>query len=124
MTRRIEKPWGEELLWALTDRYAAKILRVRAGCRLSLQKHRRKDESLLVLSGEMRLVEVDDAGGQSSRVLRVGDTAHIPPGRIHRFEAETDCEIVEVSTPEIDDVVRIEDDWGRVPRGDEGPDGR
>lgn len=124
MTRRIEKPWGEELLWALTDRYAAKILRVRAGCRLSLQKHREKDESLLVLSGSMRLIEVDDAGVQTVRVLLPGDTAHIPPGRVHRFEAAADCEIVEVSTPEIDDVVRIEDDWGRVHGADEGPDGR
>lgn len=111
--RRVEKPWGEELIWAETERYAGKILRVRAGCRLSLQLHRWKDESLYLARGRMVLELVDERGTER-RCLEPGATARIRPGQIHRFEAIEDCEILEVSTPELDDVVRLSDDWGRA----------
>ena len=118
--RRIEKPWGHELVWAHTARYVGKSLHIIAGRRLSLQFHRVKEESLFVRSGEV-LVQLEDAAGVLQRhLLGPGATLHIPPGRQHRFEAITDCEMIEVSTPELDDVVRIDDDYGRAPAGDEG----
>lgn len=112
-TSRVEKPWGHELIWARTDRYVGKVLHVKAGHALSLQYHERKDETIHLLSGEMRfwigpsvdrLEEIDFVEGQS---------CHITPGTVHRMEAVTDCSILEVSTPDLDDVVRLEDRYGR-----------
>ena len=111
---RVEKPWGYELIWARTDRYVGKILHVRAGEALSLQYHRVKDETIRLLSGRMRLETEDEAGKRQSTVLVPGAGAHIPPGLRHRMEALEDCDILEVSTPELDDVVRLEDRYGRV----------
>ena len=112
--RRVEKPWGHEEIWAETARYAGKMLFVRAGRRLSLQHHERKEETLRVQSGELEL-ELDDEQGvlQKSR-KKDGDSWHIAPGRRHRFTAITDVELCEVSTAELDDVVRHEDDYGRA----------
>ncbi len=111
--RRVEKPWGHELIWALTERYAGKILVIEAGKRLSLQFHERKDESILVTRGRMRLYLEDEEGTLREHELGPGDHRRIPVGRRHRFEAIERVEGVEVSSPELDDVVRIEDDYGR-----------
>lgn len=111
--RRVEKPWGHELIWAHTDRYVGKKLVIRAGRRLSLQYHERKDESVYVVQGKLRLVLEDDDGEIRTCELGPGEAAHIRPGRRHRFEAVDDVELIEVSTPELDDVVRVEDDFGR-----------
>ena len=111
---RIDKPWGYELRWAITDRYLGKIIHVNAGHKLSLQYHERKDESIFVLSGELDLVLEDDGGELRTHRLRAGESARVHPGRRHRFVAPVDVELVEVSSPEIDDVVRLEDDYGRA----------
>lgn len=113
LPRRVPKPWGGELIWALTDRYCGKILVIETGRRLSLQRHERKDEWVHVLAGRLRLYLEDDAGEVVASELGPGDGAHVPTGRIHRYEAIERCELIEVSTPEIDDVVRLEDDFGR-----------
>ena len=111
---RVDKPWGYELHWAKTERYVGKILHIRAGKRLSLQFHELKDESILVLSGKLRLELEDDAGQMRVSELEAGQSSRIPTGRKHRFGAIEDCDLVEVSTPELDDVVRVQDDFGRV----------
>lgn len=111
--RRVDKPWGHELIWALTDRYCGKILVIETGRRLSLQRHVVKDESIMVMSGRLRLFLEDDAGVVREHELGPGDHRRVATGRIHRYEAIERCEIVEVSTPELDDVVRLEDDFGR-----------
>ncbi len=110
--RRIEKPWGYELVWAETDRYVGKVLHIRAGQRLSRQYHRVKDETLMVQAGEMDL-EVGPAGSAETRRMKPGDVFHVIPGTIHRMIGVTDVDVIEVSTPEIDDVVRLEDVYGR-----------
>lgn len=114
MTRRVDKPWGHEDIWAETDRYLGKILHIRKGHRLSLQFHRQKDETILVLGGVLRLTLENGSGEIEVRDMRRGEAAHIAPGRRHRFEAVEDCELAEVSSPEILDVVRLEDDYDRV----------
>ena len=111
--RRVEKPWGSELIWALTDRYCGKVITIETGKRLSLQYHEAKVESILVLTGRLRLHLDDDDGVMTTRELGAGETAHVAVGRRHRFEAIERVELVEVSTPELGDVVRIEDDFGR-----------
>jgi mannose-6-phosphate isomerase len=111
--RRVDKPWGSELIWALTDRYCGKVITIETGKRLSLQYHEQKVESILVINGRLRLHLEDDAGAMTQRELGAGDTSHIPVGRRHRFEAIERVELVEVSTPELGDVVRVEDDFGR-----------
>jgi mannose-6-phosphate isomerase-like protein (cupin superfamily) len=111
--KRVEKPWGHELLWAHTDRYVGKVLVIEAGKRLSLQRHLVKDESILVMSGRLRLTLEDGTGTIRVEDLGVGDHRRVPTGRIHRYEAIERTELVEVSTPELDDVVRLEDDFGR-----------
>ena len=111
--RRIDKPWGHELIWARTDRYVGKILVIEAGQRLSLQRHVVKDESILVSSGLLRLHLEDDEGTICVEELGPGEHRHVPTGRIHRYEAIDRCTLIEVSTPELDDVVRLEDDFGR-----------
>jgi mannose-6-phosphate isomerase-like protein (cupin superfamily) len=111
--RRVDKPWGHELIWAHTDRYVGKVLVIEAGRRLSLQKHEIKDESILVISGRLRLWLEDDDGVVRTRELGPGEASHVATGRTHRYEAIDRCELMEVSTPELDDVVRLEDDFGR-----------
>ena len=110
--RLVDKPWGHELVWAETPRYVGKILHIRAGQRLSRQFHRVKEETLMVQGGEMDL-EVGPAGSSELRRMRAGDVFHVVPGTIHRMIAVTDVDVVEVSTPELDDVVRLEDVYGR-----------
>jgi len=111
--RRVDKPWGHELIWVLTDRYCGKVIVIETGRRLSLQYHERKDESVYVISGRLRLHLEDDAGAMTVRELGPGDSARVPVGRRHRFEAAERVELIEVSTPELDDVIRVEDDFGR-----------
>ena len=111
---RVEKPWGYELRWAITDRYAGKVLHIKKGEALSLQYHERKDEYQYVMKGavDMEIGGVD--GVLATRRMRAGDTLHITPGTRHRLTAVEDTDIFEVSTPEVDDVVRLEDRYGRV----------
>jgi mannose-6-phosphate isomerase len=112
---KIEKPWGYELIWALTEDYCGKLLFVKAGESLSLQFHRQKDESWLVHSGRAEL-ELAEPGKKlpSSEVVGPGTAFHIRPGTVHRVRAVEDTTIVEVSTPQIEDVVRLEDRYGRA----------
>jgi mannose-6-phosphate isomerase len=112
-TRRVPKPWGHELIWAHTERYVGKVLVIETGKRLSLQRHEVKDESIYVLSGRLRLLLEDDAGEVRTEELGPGDHRRVETGRIHRYEAIERVELMEVSTPELDDVVRLEDDYGR-----------
>jgi mannose-6-phosphate isomerase len=112
-TRRVDKPWGHELIWAHTPQYVGKILVIEAGQRLSLQKHEIKDESILVMSGRLRLHLEDDDGEVRTRELGPGEHRHVATGKVHRYEAIERTELIEVSTPELDDVVRLEDDFGR-----------
>ena len=113
-TRRIDKPWGHELIWALSERYCGKLLFVKAGCALSLQFHNEKDESWLVQSGKARL-ELGEAGQRilHEEVIGPGAAFRYRPGTVHRVTALEDTTILEVSTPELDDVVRLEDLYGR-----------
>jgi quercetin dioxygenase-like cupin family protein len=111
--RRVDKPWGHELIWAHTDRYVGKILVIETGKRLSLQRHLVKDESILVSAGLLRLHLEDDEGTISIEELGPGEHRHVATGRVHRYEAIERCTLIEVSTPELDDVVRLEDDFGR-----------
>ena len=110
--RRVAKPWGYEIVWAETDRYVGKILHIDAGQRLSRQYHERKDETFLVESGEMDL-EVGDGADRRTIRMRPRDSFHCAPRTIHRMVAVTDVDVIEVSTPELDDVVRLEDAYGR-----------
>ena len=110
---RVEKPWGYELRFARTDRYCGKVLFIRAGHQLSLQYHRMKDEAFLVHEGTLDLVLVG-SGDQHVHRMTAGEARHLTPGTIHRFRAVTDCLLFEVSTPELEDVVRLEDDYGRA----------
>lgn len=113
--RRTDKPWGCELLWAFGERYAAKMLHIETGRRLSLQYHRVKDETLFVLCGRL-VLELEDSDGRMARhVGTAGQVFHVPAGRKHRLSAEAACLVVEASTPELDDLVRLQDDFGRVP---------
>jgi mannose-6-phosphate isomerase len=112
--KRVEKPWGHEIWWAHTDRYAGKILFIKQGARLSLQHHEVKDESILVLDGVLGLELEDDHGVVVAEELRPQEARRIAPGRKHRFSGVTDCTLVEVSTAELDDVVRHQDDFGRI----------
>ena len=111
--RRVPKPWGHELIWTQTERYVGKLIVIEAGKRLSLQKHVRKDEAILVIAGRM-VLSLESADGSIEQIeMGPGDHRRVPTGRIHRFEAIELTELVEVSTPELDDVIRIEDDFGR-----------
>ncbi len=110
---RVEKPWGYELHWAKTDRYVGKIIHVKAGHALSLQYHNVKDETILVWSGRL-LFEIQEGETLTAREMRPGDRVHITPKTIHRMTAIEDSDIFEVSTPELDDVVRLEDRYGRA----------
>jgi mannose-6-phosphate isomerase-like protein (cupin superfamily) len=111
--RTVEKPWGWELVWAETDTYVGKLLFVRAGQSLSLQYHEVKDEAWLVREGRAQL-ELGDVGGPLEAIeIAAGDTFHYAPGTVHRVTAIDDLLVVEVSTPHLDDVVRLEDRYGR-----------
>jgi mannose-6-phosphate isomerase-like protein (cupin superfamily) len=114
MPETVDKPWGHELIWARTDRYVGKILHVRRGESLSLQYHRVKDETIMVLAGRLLFEHFSD--GEPPHRLELGPRQpfHITPGMRHRMTALEDCDIVEVSTPELDDVVRLEDRYGRA----------
>jgi mannose-6-phosphate isomerase len=112
--QHVPKPWGYELIFAKTGRYVGKILHINRGESLSLQYHQVKEETLYVVSGELRLtIEYD--GDRRELPLRKGESFHIPPRLIHRMEAVADTDVAEVSTPELQDVVRLEDRYGRVP---------
>lgn len=141
----VPKPWGHETIWAKTDRYVGKVLHIKAGHALSVQYHKQKDETVFLLSGQLKYwVQIEGKGQRSEPKgpmaagphrtagtgetpvagrqaipdmidvnLRVGDAFRITPGTIHYMEAVTDCDILEVSTPELDDVVRLKDRYGR-----------
>ena len=110
--RRVEKPWGYELHWAHTDRYVGKVLHVNKGHALSLQYHNVKDETIHLWSGRL-LFEIDEGGTLVKREMQLGESVRVRPGTIHRMTAIEDSDILEASTPELDDVVRIEDRYGR-----------
>ncbi len=112
--RRVEKPWGFEIWFAVTDRYAGKILHIDAGEELSLQYHDRKDESIMVLSGELELDLGQEESELTTHRLVAGDCQRIPPHLIHRMRAVSTVELCEVSTPELEDVVRLLDRYGRT----------
>lgn len=109
----VPKPWGYELIFAHTDRYVGKILHINRGESLSLQYHEMKDETLYVVEGELKLT-IEHDGDRRELSLRKGEAFHIPPRLIHRMEALVDTDVAEVSTPELQDVVRLEDRYGRA----------
>ena len=115
--RRVEKPWGYELIWAHTDLYVGKLLFVKAGEALSLQFHEEKDETLHLLEGRLRLEVGAGLDALTEQTLLEGQSIRIEPGTLHRITAETDCRILEASTAELDDVVRVQDRYGRAPGG-------
>ena len=110
--KHVPKPWGHETIWAHTDRYVGKILHIKAGHALSVQYHERKDETVYLLSGELTYWVQQD-GQMKDMKLRQGESFRITPGTIHYMEAVTDVDVLEASTPELDDVVRLEDRYGR-----------
>jgi mannose-6-phosphate isomerase len=112
--RKVEKPWGYELIWAVTDVYAGKVIFVKAGHSLSLQFHHEKDEAWLIQSGRAK-IELGEPGETvlHEEVVGAGAAFHYPPGTVHRITAIEDTTFVEVSTPQLDDVVRLEDAYGR-----------
>ena len=109
---RVDKPWGYELIWARTDRYVGKILHVKAGHVLSLQYHNRKDETMHVLSGEL-ILRTQPGDTLLARPFKAGESVHIPPTLIHQIEAVVDTDVLEASSPELDDLVRLQDRYGR-----------
>lgn len=111
---RVDKPWGYELVWARSDRYVGKILHVKAGHVLSLQYHNLKDETMHVLTGEL-ILRTQPGGGDAlvARPFRQGESVHIPARLIHQIEAVVDSDVLEASTPELDDLVRLTDRYGR-----------
>lgn len=111
--QRVPKPWGYELIFARTGRYVGKILHINRGESLSLQYHEMKEETLFVVAGELKLT-IEHEGERRELPLRAGQAFHIPPRMIHRMEAIDDTDVAEVSTPELDDVVRLEDRYGRT----------
>jgi len=110
---RVEKPWGHELIWARTDRYVGKILHIEPGHVLSLQYHNKKDESIYVLTGEI-ILRIQQGDTLIERPMSQGAAFHIEPKLIHQFEAVAPTDLLEASTPEIDDVVRLKDRYGRA----------
>ena len=109
---RVPKPWGHETIWAHSDRYVGKILHINAGQELSVQYHNKKDETVHLLSGEISYRVKTNELLEDMR-LRVGESFRITPGTVHQMVAVTDCDVLEVSTPELDDVVRLSDKYGR-----------
>ena len=113
LPNRVDKPWGYELWWALTEAYAGKILHIDAGHRLSLQLHEHKDESAYLLKGRLLLTKGPSEDELTTVEIEPGGTWRNVPGEVHTIEAVEDCEVLEVSTPELDDVVRLSDSYGR-----------
>ena len=113
--QRVEKPWGYELIWARTDRYVGKVLHVKKGESLSYQYHKIKDETIYLLSGLLDL-QIGDEQGDATHRMNPGDCYRITSGTRHRMTAVEDCDVLEASTPELDDVVRLEDRYGRAPK--------
>jgi len=111
---RVDKPWGHELIWAKAERYVGKILHIEPGHVLSLQYHNKKDESIYVLTGEI-ILRIQQGETMIERRVKAGEAFHIPPKQIHQFEAVVVTDLLEASTPELDDVVRLKDRYGRVP---------
>jgi mannose-6-phosphate isomerase len=109
---RVDKPWGYELVWARTDRYVGKVLHVNAGHVLSLQYHNFKDETMHVLAGEL-ILRTQPGDTLVERRFKAGESVHIPPRLIHQIEAVKDSDVLEASTPELDDLVRLTDRYGR-----------
>ena len=109
----VPKPWGWEKIWAHTDRYVGKILHIDAGHALSVQYHVRKDETVYLLGGELKYWVRDASGEMRDVQLKVGEAYRVTPGTVHYMEAVTDCDILEASTPDLDDVVRLQDRYGR-----------
>jgi|TARA_A100000172_G_C2989881_1_gene92434 mannose-6-phosphate isomerase-like protein (cupin superfamily) len=110
---KVDKPWGHEIRWAINEKYLGKILRIEPGQKLSRQYHEKKDETVYVLDGVL-VMELGPEEEQSRVIMKPGSSWRIQPGTIHRFCAPSEgCTLIEVSTPEIDDVVRIQDDYGR-----------
>jgi quercetin dioxygenase-like cupin family protein len=110
---RVDKPWGYEIIWARADKYVGKILHIEPGQVLSLQYHNKKDESIYVLSGEI-ILRLQQGETLMERRVRAGEAFHIPPKQIHQFEAVVVTDLLEASTPELDDVIRLKDRYGRV----------
>ncbi|MEJ7809141.1 MAG: cupin [Gemmatimonadaceae bacterium] len=108
----VQKPWGHEVIWANTERYVGKILHIKAGQSLSVQYHNRKDETIYLLAGEM-IYRVQEGDELKDVRLRVGDAFRNVPLTVHQMEAVTDCDVLEASTPDLDDVVRLSDRYGR-----------
>jgi mannose-6-phosphate isomerase-like protein (cupin superfamily) len=113
--RRVDKPWGYELIWADTDLYVGKILHVNAGEALSVQMHEKKDETLHLLSGQLILRAGSSPDALEPVDFRLGDSFRITPGTVHMIEAVTDVDVLEASTAHLDDVVRFSDRYGRAP---------
>lgn len=114
---RVEKPWGYELIWARTEQYVGKILHINAGESLSLQYHDVKDETIFLLTGEMLFWAGSSPGSLAEIPLAQGEAFRVLPHTVHRMQAVTDCDVLEASTPHLDDVVRLEDRYGRIPTG-------
>ena len=114
IVQKVEKPWGYELIWAKTSRYVGKVLHITKGHRLSLQFHRLKEETFYLQTGLMTLLLENDQGVVEEHTLRPGDVRHVVPNRKHRMIAVENCDVFEVSTTELDDVVRLEDSYGRT----------
>ncbi len=113
LPRKTEKPWGFELLFALTPKYAGKLIFIRKGHRLSLQYHEKKDETIYLHQGKV-LLEIEEGGQMVSKTFLPGQSVRVPPHTRHRLKAIEDATFFEVSTTELDDVVRLEDDYGRA----------
>lgn len=111
--KKVDKPWGYELIWAQTDKYVGKIIHINKGGMLSYQYHEVKDETIYLYSGLMEL-EIGDGKERRRIILKAGEGMRIPPLTKHRMIALEDCEVLEVSTPEITDVIRLEDIYGRA----------
>ena len=112
--RHIPKPWGYEIIWAANDLYVGKILHITAGHKLSVQYHEKKDETVYLLSGALKYcVQMEGDAAPVDQALKVGDAFRITPGTIHYMEAVSDCDVLEASTPHLDDVVRLQDAYGR-----------
>jgi quercetin dioxygenase-like cupin family protein len=112
--RHVPKPWGHETIWAANELYVGKILHIKAGQKLSVQYHVQKDETVYLLAGDLKYyVQLDGSDTPQDMQLRVGEAFRITPGTIHYMEAVTDCDVLEASTPHLDDVVRLQDSYGR-----------
>ncbi len=112
--RQVAKPWGYEIHWAVTEQYVGKLLHIEAGQALSLQVHERKDESIYVLRGRMIFRYRNEAGELAEREMIAGEAQHVPTGLVHQFEALEHTDVLEASTPHLDDVVRLKDRYGRA----------